>query len=79
MVNVLAAGAPAMITINCHPAEQGQAPPCLAGHHHQPGESLLYAGAFLCLLLCCDTIGLRLLHIRRPLSCKGTSLPRRGS
>jgi hypothetical protein len=79
MLNVLAVGAPAVITANCHPAEQGRMPPCLAGHRRRLGESLLCADACLGLLLCRDTEGLRLLRIRRPLSCMGTSLPGRGS
>jgi hypothetical protein len=49
------AGAPAVITASHRPVEQGWMPPSLAGHHHLPSESLLYAGACLNLLLCRDT------------------------
>jgi hypothetical protein len=68
MANVPAAGAPTAIFASRHLIEQGRTPP-LAGHHHLPGESLLYAGACLGLLLCCDIgfclligVGLRLLR-----------------
>jgi hypothetical protein len=43
MVNVLEAGAPAMMVVNCHPIEQGWMLP-LAGPHRRPGEVLLCVG-----------------------------------
>jgi hypothetical protein len=86
MANIPAVGAPVVITANHRPTEQGQTPPSLVGHRRQPGESLLCAGARLGLLLYRGTsfcllisIGLCLLHMRQPLSCKGVSLLRRGS
>jgi hypothetical protein len=54
MVNIPMVGAPAAITANCRPAEQGQMPPSLVEHHRQPSEPLLYAGTRLGLLLCRD-------------------------
>jgi hypothetical protein len=85
MVNVPVAGALATITTNRRPTEQGRSHPSLAGHHHQPGESLLCVNAHLGLLLCRDTgfclligVGHCLLCMRRPLSCKGSSLLGRG-
>jgi hypothetical protein len=69
MVNVPATGDPTMITTSRHPVEQGWTPPSLAGHHHQPGESLLCVGTYLGLFLCHDVgfclligIWLHLLH-----------------
>jgi hypothetical protein len=79
--DVPVAGDPAVIADIYHPITQGQMPP-LVGHHHRPGQSLLCAGARLGLLLCCDAsfflligVGLHLLHMRWPSSCKGSSLP----
>jgi hypothetical protein len=48
--SVLGAGAPALIGINRHPAEQGWTPP-LAGPHHRLGEVSLYASNCVSLLL----------------------------
>jgi hypothetical protein len=86
MASIPAAGAPITITANRHPIEQGQMPPSLAGHCRHSGESLLFAESRLGLLLCHDAgfclllgVGLCLLHMRRPLSCKGSSLLGRGS
>jgi hypothetical protein len=74
--DIPAAGALIVITANCPSV----------GHRHRPGESLLCAGACLGLLHCHDTgfylligVGLHLLHMRWPLSCKGSSLLERGS
>jgi hypothetical protein len=71
MVNVPVVGAPVAISAHRHPVEQGWTSPSLAGHHHQPGESLLCADACLGLLLCHDIdfclligIGLHLLCTR---------------
>jgi hypothetical protein len=83
--NTPTAGAPAAIAASRCSIEQGQTPP-LVEHRRQPSESLLYAGACLGLLLCRDTIlylligtGLGLFHVRWSLSCRGSSLLRRGS
>jgi hypothetical protein len=74
-----------MIAASRHPVEQGWMPP-LVRHHHQPGGSLLCAGAFLGLLLCHDTdlclligVGPRLLHMWWPSSCRHNSLLGKGS
>jgi hypothetical protein len=74
-----------MISASSHPVTQGRMPP-LVGHPRMPGESLLYAGAYLGLMLCRDAsfylligIGPCLLHTRWLLSCRGSSLLRRGS
>jgi hypothetical protein len=67
MANVPMARAPAVITTNRRPTEQGQTPPSLARHQHQPGESLLCGEGCLGFLLCRDAnfclligVGLRL-------------------
>jgi hypothetical protein len=79
------AGAPIVIAASCRPVMQGQIPPLLRPHRRL-GESLLHAGAPLGLLLCHDAgfclligVGLHLLRMRWPSSCKSSSLPRRGS
>jgi hypothetical protein len=73
-----------MIASSYHPIEQGRMP-SLVEHHRRPSESLLYVGACLGLLLCHDVdfylligVGLCLLHMRWPLSCRGISLLGRG-
>jgi hypothetical protein len=69
MVNVPVARAPTAITASRRPVEQGWMPPSLARHRRRLGESLLYVGACLGLLLYCDIsfclligIGLHLLR-----------------
>jgi hypothetical protein len=57
--NVLATGDLTAIATSRRPIKQGWAPPPVR-HRHRLGGSLLYAGAFLGLLLCRD-VGLRLL------------------
>jgi hypothetical protein len=52
MSNLNTVGALTAITASHHPIEQVWTPPFLARHHHQPRESLLYASAYLGLLLC---------------------------
>jgi hypothetical protein len=86
MVNFPTVGAPTEVTANHHPTQQGRTPPSLVGHRRRLGESLLCVGAYLGLLLRRDVgfcllivVGLRLLHMRRPLRYKGSSLPGRGS
>jgi hypothetical protein len=78
-------GSPTTIAASCHPIKHGRMPPPV-GHHHQSGGSLLYAGACLGLLLCHDVglcskivVGLSLLQMQWPSSCRSSSLPRRGS
>jgi hypothetical protein len=85
MVEVFVAGAPTAIVASCRPVVQGWMPP-LVGPHHRPGKSLLCAGACLGLLLYRDAefclligIGLHLLCMRCPSSCKSSSFPERGS
>jgi hypothetical protein len=84
-VDVPATGAPIVIATSGHPIAQGWMPP-LVRHPRRPYESLLYAGACLGMLLCRDAsfyllirIGPCLFHTRWPLSCRGSSLLRRGS
>jgi hypothetical protein len=79
------AGAPATIAASCHPVMQGWMPP-LVEPHRRSGESLLYFDARLGLLLCRDAdfsmfigVGLHLLCMQWPSSCKSSSLPGRGS
>jgi hypothetical protein len=85
MTNILAVGAPAVIAASCCPIGQGWTPPPV-GHRHWSGGSLLYVDAYLDLLLCCGTglcslivVGLCLLKMWWSSSCRGSSLPRRGS
>jgi hypothetical protein len=68
MVNIPMAGAP---TSSRRSVVQGRMPPSLVRHRHQPGESLLYVGACLGLLLSHDAdfclfigVALRLLRTR---------------
>jgi hypothetical protein len=84
MVDVPTAGGPTAIAANRRSVMQGWTPP-LVGRCCRPGESLLHVGTRLGFLLCLDAsffllIGPwpRLLRIWWPLSCKGSSLARRG-
>jgi hypothetical protein len=85
MVTVLAVGAPTVIIARRRPIKQGRTPPPV-GHHRRLGGSLPCVDAYLSFLLCHDaglyfliSVGLRLLHMWWSSSCRGSSLPRRGS